>query len=202
MALERTSRFDKYFIDGDSKIDLAPYTRQSQKERAEPVSNDIDSLDSSQLAALNSMRSLELSLVQGPPGTGKTFASVVAIKCWITAMEKSCTDENGAVPPIIVAAQTNHALDQLLGHCLQEAIPFVRMGSRTEHEKIEEYSMFNMRNASKLRIPDQGKLTRQSVKKEIQGLIRKCFPSGLISHEDLYSMRIINEEQMASLENS
>ena len=62
--------------------------------------------------------------MQGPPGTGKTHVSVVALRILLANM----TPED---PPIIVTAQTNHALDQLLRHIGQYEAEFIRLGGRT-----------------------------------------------------------------------
>ncbi|EEH42576.2 uncharacterized protein PADG_07396 [Paracoccidioides brasiliensis Pb18] len=70
------------------------------------------SLDSSQWAALRQILTKELAIIQGPPGTGKTHVSTIALKSLLSTLP--CTD-----PPIIIAAQTNHALDQLLRHVSQ-----------------------------------------------------------------------------------
>ncbi|KAF7871976.1 uncharacterized protein EAF02_009081 [Botrytis sinoallii] len=80
-------------------------------------------MDDSQLAACKRMLTQSLAIVQGPPGTGKTFTSVQALKAML------CNRGNG---PIIVAAQTNHALDQLLTHIAGFEENFVRLGSRCD----------------------------------------------------------------------
>lgn len=66
-------------------------------------------LDDTQWVALQQILTKRLSIIQGPPGTGKTFVSVVALKIMLSNMKTSD-------PPIFIAAQTNHALDQLLTH--------------------------------------------------------------------------------------
>ncbi|TGO36001.1 hypothetical protein BHYA_0138g00140 [Botrytis hyacinthi] len=80
-------------------------------------------MDDSQLAACKRMLTQSLAIVQGPPGTGKTFTSVQALKAML------CNRGNG---PIVVAAQTNHALDQLLTHIAGFEENFVRLGSRCD----------------------------------------------------------------------
>ncbi|KAF5877161.1 putative dead box helicase protein [Botrytis fragariae] len=80
-------------------------------------------MDDSQLAACKRMLTQSLAIVQGPPGTGKTFTSVQALKAML------CNRGNG---PVIVAAQTNHALDQLLTHIAGFEEKFVRLGSRCD----------------------------------------------------------------------
>ncbi|KAB8296756.1 hypothetical protein EYC80_002173 [Monilinia laxa] len=80
-------------------------------------------MDDSQLTACQRMLTQSLAIVQGPPGTGKTFTSVQALKVMLS------NRRNG---PIIVAAQTNHALDQLLTHIADFEDNFVRLGGRCD----------------------------------------------------------------------
>ncbi len=75
-----------------------------------PFPKNINStMDKSQLAACQTMLTSRVAIILGPPGTGKTFVSVATLRIMI---ENLGPDD----PPIIVAAQTNHALDQLLNH--------------------------------------------------------------------------------------
>lgn len=79
-------------------------------------------LDTSQLEALQRILTKSLALIQGPPGAGKTYVSVIALQIMLQSMTKG--------PPIIVAAHTNHALDQLLRHCLTPPIHLAAHPSR------------------------------------------------------------------------
>ena len=81
-------------------------------------------LDDSQLAALQRIVTKRLAIVQGPPGTGKTHVSVVALK----ALLQNMTDDS---PPIIIAAHTNHAVDQILRHVAAFEPHFIRLGGRS-----------------------------------------------------------------------
>ncbi|MCJ1248088.1 hypothetical protein MMC30_005303 [Trapelia coarctata] len=99
-------------------------------------------LDESQLAALRRILIKRLAVVQGPPGTGKTHVSVVALKI----MRGNMSD---ADPPIIVTAQTNHALDQLLRHISEFEPNFIRLGGRTADKVlIKPRTLFEVRQAS------------------------------------------------------
>lgn len=86
-------------------------------------------LDESQLSALRLILTKRLAVIQGPPGTGKTHVSVVAIKVLLSNMSTS-------EPPIVVTAQTNHALDQLLRHIAIFEPNFVRLGGRSADQLI------------------------------------------------------------------
>ena len=64
-------------------------------------------LDFSQLDALRHVLTSELAVIQGPPETSKTFTSISALQVLLSNID--CSKH-----PIIIAAQTNHALDQIL----------------------------------------------------------------------------------------
>jgi helicase required for RNAi-mediated heterochromatin assembly 1 len=96
-------------------------------------------LDSSQLSALQRILTKRLSLIQGPPGTGKTHVSVVALKALLSNMSFYDT-------PIIIACQTNHALDQLLRHVAQFEPDFARLGGRSKDTSIiKQRTLFALR---------------------------------------------------------
>lgn len=97
-----------------------------------------DDLDSSQWDALNQILRKRLSIVQGPPGTGKTHISVVALKIILSNMKEGD-------PPVIVAAQTNHALDQLLSHISLFEPNYVRLGGRSANMEIKKRTPYELR---------------------------------------------------------
>ncbi|KAH9869545.1 hypothetical protein IAQ61_006752 [Plenodomus lingam] len=97
------------------------------------------SLDKSQGKALKRMLTKELALVQGPPGTGKTFVSIVALQI---ARDNLRKDDS----PIIVTAQTNHALDQLLRHTAQFEPNYIRLGGRSKDKEIKKRTLFEVRS--------------------------------------------------------
>lgn len=86
-------------------------------------------LDESQLAALRRILTKRLAIVQGPPGTGKTYISVQAIRIMLANRRKDDT-------PIIIACQTNHAVDQILRHVALFEPEFVRLGGRSKDREI------------------------------------------------------------------
>jgi helicase required for RNAi-mediated heterochromatin assembly 1 len=100
-------------------------------------------MDSSQQKACEMMLTKRVAVVQGPPGTGKTHVSVAALKGLIAS---SGPDD----PPIIVAAQTNHALDQLLGHIHGFDKRFVRLGSRCDKNNaaISERTLYELQTSN------------------------------------------------------
>ncbi|KAK6392349.1 hypothetical protein LTR65_003805 [Meristemomyces frigidus] len=97
-------------------------------------------LDASQLAALRRILTKRLAIIQGPPGTGKTHVSVEAIKVMIA-------NRKPGDPPIIVACQTNHAVDQLLRHVALFEPNFVRLGGRSkDKDVIKKRTLYEVKN--------------------------------------------------------
>lgn len=108
------------------------------------------SLDDSQLMALKRILAKKLAIIQGPPGTGKTFVSVSALKIML---------DNWSVgdPPIIVSAQTNHAIDQLLSKLdaldPQFQSSFIRLGGRTSEDNkiVIDRTIYEVRQKDRIR---------------------------------------------------
>lgn len=127
-------------------------------------------LDPSQWSALHQILTKKLSIVQGPPGTGKTHVSVIALRILLDNMRP-------VDPPIIVAAQTNHALDQLLRHIFQFENNYVRLGGRSTDPEIRKQTVFSLREKSP--IPDIPGGLLSSAKKRLN-ILRESI-SNLIS---------------------
>ena len=122
-------------------------------------------LDPSQTAALRQILTKRVAIVQGPPGTGKTYVAVEALKLLLQNMAP--TD-----PPIIVAAQTNHALDQLLRHVASFERSFIRLGSRTtDQDVVEPRTLRNVRR--KYRMPLLPGCAQSRAKKDREQVLRK-----------------------------
>ncbi|KAK5123677.1 hypothetical protein LTR85_002313 [Meristemomyces frigidus] len=124
------------YVQQQPKADLTSVLRNNKHETYENVDilkhwpkQPSSDLDGSQLAALHRILTKRLAIIQGPPGTGKTHVSVEAIKIML-ANRKS--DD----PPIIVACQTNHAVDQLLRHIAQFEPDFIRLGGRSKDRDV------------------------------------------------------------------
>ena len=101
-------------------------------------------LDPSQLEAIKRILTKRLAIIQGPPGTGKTHVSVTALKILLNAASEGD-------PPIIVASQTNHALDQILRHVSQFEENFIRLGARTlDEDVIKKRTLFEVRRLERL----------------------------------------------------
>ncbi|KAI9803240.1 MAG: hypothetical protein M1825_002031 [Sarcosagium campestre] len=156
-------------------------------------------LDSSQQIALERILTKELALVQGPPGTGKTHVSVSALKILLGGL----SDEE---PPIIIASQTNHALDQLLRHVAEFEPNFVRIGGRTaDQDVIKKRTLFEVSRQTKapvipgnLRTPAIASLRRheERVKALLAPLRDQSRP---LSAELLLKFGLLTEAQYESL---
>lgn len=156
------------------------------------------SLDDSQLEALERVISKELAIIQGPPGTGKTFTSIQSLKT-ILANRKP------GDPPLVVAAQTNHALDQLLSHLIACNVNVMRVGGRTDNEKILERNVYQLRMKTG-KLPGQGKMgaaerDRGKLVEEFEAVVNGTFGGeGLLATDMLLKSGIITEAQYKSLE--
>ncbi|KAJ9490234.1 hypothetical protein VN97_g3039 [Penicillium thymicola] len=132
-------------------------------------------LDESQWSALNRMLTKRLALIQGPPGTGKTFTSIAALRIMLS-------NKDPKDPPIIIAAQTNHALDQLIKHISVFEKNYVRLGGRTSDPEIRKRTPYEIRqNQGQLTI-DGGLMTPMKKKLEnlaveIEKLLKPLAPS-------------------------
>ncbi|UKZ79236.1 hypothetical protein TrVFT333_006986 [Trichoderma virens FT-333] len=93
-------------------------------------------LDLTQSAALLNTLSRELSLIQGPPGTGKSYTGEKIIKVLLANKEKT------EIGPILCVCYTNHALDQLLEHLLDDGIDkVIRIGSRSKSQRLQDLNL-------------------------------------------------------------
>lgn len=94
--------------------------------RAHPIQLDGDpdlGLNASQMRAVAMMLKERVSLVQGPPGTGKTRTLVQTVRL---------LKHHFQVPhPILLAAHTNVAVDNLAEGCVNAGLRVVRAGSST-----------------------------------------------------------------------
>ncbi|KAM3498809.1 hypothetical protein MY10362_007889 [Beauveria mimosiformis] len=131
-AASEISLMDKYLLSNDlsKRLENNPVKARVQT---------LNVLDKSQVAACEAIIGQQLSVVQGPPGTGKTHTTVVTIEEIISRYTYK------PEKPVIVAAQSNHAVDQLLERCLKRDLFVGRLGGRTVSDTIEEHSLFNIR---------------------------------------------------------
>jgi helicase required for RNAi-mediated heterochromatin assembly 1 len=104
-------------------------------------------LDKSQEGALRRFLTKRVAIIHGPPGTGKTRVSVMALETMLNNMASSD-------PPIIVACQTNHALDQLLLHVASFEENFARLGGRSkDQDVIKKRTLYALREGKRVHVP-------------------------------------------------
>ncbi|KAJ5947678.1 hypothetical protein N7466_000693 [Penicillium verhagenii] len=101
------------------------------------------SLNILQWQAMKEILTKKITLIQGPPGTGKTHVSVAALQVLLQSMVKGD-------PPIIIAAHTNHAVDQLLKLVSTSEPNYIRLGGRTTDLQIVEKTLYNIKRSRPL----------------------------------------------------
>jgi helicase required for RNAi-mediated heterochromatin assembly 1 len=102
-------------------------------------------MDSTQWESLKEILTKSLAVVQGPPGTGKTYVSKVALEVLLRNMKE---DD----PPIIIAAQTNHALDQLLSFVSGFESNYIRLGGRSTDIEIKKRALYEIRKEQRINL--------------------------------------------------
>ncbi|MCJ1475096.1 hypothetical protein MMC13_003756 [Lambiella insularis] len=80
-----------------------------------------------------------LALIQGPPGTGKSYTGVALIKALLRNREIA------ELGPVICVCYTNHALDQLLEHLVEDGVTqLIRLGSRSKSEILQNLDLHHV----------------------------------------------------------
>ena len=164
-----------------------------------PVDLASESLDDSQVRAIRRILTKKLAIVQGPPGTGKTHVSILALRVLLSGMT-----ENDA--PIVIASQTNHALDQMLRHISEFEDRFIRLGGRTLDEKIRARTLYEARQNRSF-TPAPGGLRASSlghIRRLQQRMLVILDPlsrsNGTLTPDDFYTLGLITEGQRDSLQ--
>ncbi|CZT50736.1 uncharacterized protein RSE6_11778 [Rhynchosporium secalis] len=156
-------------------------------------------MDQSQISACQNMITKRLAIVQGPPGTGKTFVS-------ITALEVMIRNIAPGDPPIIVAAQTNHALDQLLNHVLTFEPEIVRLGGQSDKENIaiKKRTFYELGMNPDLSFFKKGlggsSRENRALCEELTGVLSPFLNDALLTANTLHEHGLITEGQRRSLE--
>ncbi|KAI9743632.1 MAG: hypothetical protein M1818_002948 [Claussenomyces sp. TS43310] len=93
-------------------------------------------LDKAQQFAVIQALSTGLALIQGPPGTGKSFTAGEIIKILLHNRKEA------DLGPIICVCYTNHALDQLLEHLVEDGVTqVIRLGSRSKSNLLRNLTI-------------------------------------------------------------
>ncbi|KAF1915851.1 P-loop containing nucleoside triphosphate hydrolase protein [Ampelomyces quisqualis] len=156
------------------------------------------SLDKSQSNALKRMLTSKLPIVQGPPGTGKTHVSVVMMK----VLRDNLRREDS---PIIITAQTNHAVDQIIRHTMEFEPNFIRLGGRSKDEEIKKRTLFEVRrNTPRQKQPGSQKTQATSAIRKLTSSLQMLLAPLQISeapldHRVLLELGLITQVQSNSL---
>lgn len=157
-------------------------------------------LDQTQWAAMQDILTRKVAIIQGPPGTGKTHVSKIAIE--IMLRNRKADD-----PPIIVACQTNHALDQLLSFIQVFETQFIRLGGRSTNPNVKARALHEVRKGQVFDdIPGSvyGKARRdimtQTIKLKSALASIRAEASSPLTAEALSDLKVISPDQRTSLE--
>ncbi|KPM46450.1 hypothetical protein AK830_g203 [Neonectria ditissima] len=116
--------------------DEIPFTMDPRSPPAPGTLSAQSTLDPTQSAGLLNTLSRELSLIQGPPGTGKSYTGEKIVKVLLASKQEA------KLGPILCVCYTNHALDQLLEHLLNDATKsIIRIGSRSKSERLQNLNL-------------------------------------------------------------
>ncbi|KAF3035692.1 hypothetical protein E8E12_006070 [Didymella heteroderae] len=160
--------------------------------------SDATSLDTSQSRALKRMLAKKVAIIQGPPGTGKTFVSVKAIQILRDNMRKDDA-------PIIITAQTNHAVDQILRHTSTFEPNYVRLGGRSKDREIKKRTLFEVRSTQPpAKRPHSQKTRAQGAMRRAQVTIQNLLAplemgKGPLDHRMLRQLGLLTKNQAESL---
>jgi helicase required for RNAi-mediated heterochromatin assembly 1 len=196
------------YVQNDPFVDLSSLVSMEEASSYQNVnvlgeeewpSHDATPLDDSQSKALKDILTRRVALVQGPPGTGKTFVSVKAVQILVDNLRKHDA-------PIIVTAQTNHAVDQILRHTRSFVPNYVRLGGRSKDLEIMKRTLFMLRSA----LPPRK--FPQSLKTQAANAMRKATATckdllaplelgkNPLHHKYLEHMGLLTKDQAESLE--
>ena len=197
-------------------IDISPLLKGEREDTAQttfiPVlqystwSNlkDVE-LDTSQLEAIQTALTKEISLIQGPPGTGKTYVGLKLVET-LLKNRRILSRDGGHIKPILLVCCTNHALDQFLEGILQfHSSGIVRVGSRSKSELLQTNnlnhlaSMYDNDNYEEWRdLLDEMEKTENKFRDIEQGL--SLIQKYIVRDSVLESF--LSEEHIQSFENS
>ncbi|GAB7357601.1 hypothetical protein MBLNU459_g0105t2 [Dothideomycetes sp. NU459] len=189
------------YVQRDPVMDMTPALGDDpQYESIDVCAHDWSQLshqtmDDSQKYALQHMLTKELAIVQGPPGTGKTHVSVLAIKTMLGQMKPQD-------PPLIIACQTNHALDALLEHLDPRYHEnYVRLGGRSTSDHVKDRTLYNVREKHREQgCGDNG--SQRRIERQIRLHLGELYPEEKLLVDDECFLRhdLLTEAQYRSLD--
>ncbi|KAI1439194.1 hypothetical protein GGR50DRAFT_7191 [Xylaria sp. CBS 124048] len=125
-------------------FDLSCLSKDGMALRFSPDTKHLDpqvlakrsTLDKTQSSAVLDGLSRCLALIQGPPGTGKSYTGEKMIKVLLENKAKA------NLGPILCITYTNHALDQLLEHLMDDGTTqIIRIGGRSKSERLVKVNL-------------------------------------------------------------
>ena len=158
-------------------------------------------LNNLQWQALKEILTKKLVLIQGPPGTGKTHVSVEALQVLLS-------NKIAGEAPIIIAAHTNHALDQLLRLVASYEKNYIRLGGRSQDPEISQRTLYNIRNSlnrkSKPGSPQavarkEQQLWSDNILKVFRPLQNECFAAEPITAATFVGYKLLTQAQFDSM---
>lgn len=157
-------------------------------------------LDPTQWAAMKDILTRRLAIIQGPPGTGKTHVSKIAIEIMLR-------NRRSGDPPIIVACQTNHALDQLLSFIQVFEPNFIRLGGRSTNPYVKARALHEVRKGQVFDdIPGsvyakaRRDLQTQTIRLKSALASTRSIGQSPLTAEALSDLKVISPDQRQSLE--
>ncbi|KAF2622867.1 hypothetical protein BU25DRAFT_479849 [Macroventuria anomochaeta] len=194
------------YIQNNPYVDLSTLVSMEEASSFQNVNvlkewpaSDATSLDNSQSRALQRMLTRRVAIVQGPPGTGKTFVSVKAMQVLRDNLRKDDA-------PIIVTAQTNHAVDQILRHTRSFEPNYIRLGGRSKDPDIKKRTLFEVRSAAPPQKHPHSQKTQtmaamRKAKVACQSLLAPLeMGKGALDHRVLRRLGLFTKDQAESLE--
>lgn len=129
-------------------------------------------LDPSQYLALKAALTREFVILQGPPGTGKTYIGLRIVQLLLHNIDQWFTKETNSLP-ILVVAQTNHALDQFLQGVMSFTHKIVRIGGQGKNENIYSFRLDNLKKFHKTELPENLRRDLYDQKQQVEILKRE-----------------------------
>ncbi|KAG2233421.1 hypothetical protein INT48_007451 [Thamnidium elegans] len=150
-------------------------------------------MDKTQMDALKTILSHNLSIVQGPPGTGKTYVGTYAMQVLLNNFDFS-------LGPIVCICQTNHALDQFLEHIYKFDEKIVRVGGRSKSELLKDNTLYELKKIHE-RPRGLGRMyrSRDELGKEIRKALIELYEEPCVSIDFITSTKALNPRQIESL---
>lgn len=185
------------------------YWRVSLLNTNEWPSAEVVGMDEQQYLALKMCLTKKLGILQGPPGTGKTWMGLRIVEFMLN---NNLGYEDGENKPILLLSYTNHALDQVFDALFDmdslmklfssTKNPFVRVGSRSNIERIQRCTLIEHRkqrksSRSSFYWRELMKLKQSLFEKE---LWLKKIKNSIVSPTFLFEEGCVSESQRSSLQ--